>query len=86
MSFLRTLIVIVAIWLVIRIALKLYRARQQEAARTNRPQAPDSITAMVACATCGVHVPKTEALPAGGRYFCSDDHRNHHEQRRNSGS
>jgi uncharacterized protein len=30
---------------------------------------------MVQCARCGVHLPRLDALPAGDRYFCSEEHR-----------
>ncbi len=30
---------------------------------------------MVSCATCGLHVPRDEALLQGERYFCCDEHR-----------
>lgn len=42
----------------------------------NRPKAkpgPDAVT-MVRCAQCGVHVPQHNALPAGGRWYCSRAH------------
>ena len=30
---------------------------------------------MKECARCGLNVPRSEALEAGGRYYCSEDHR-----------
>jgi uncharacterized protein len=30
---------------------------------------------MVSCATCGLHVPRQEALLLGERYFCCEEHR-----------
>jgi hypothetical protein len=30
---------------------------------------------MLQCAVCGVHVPGSEARFAGGRVYCSDEHR-----------
>ncbi|MCC6611167.1 MAG: hypothetical protein IT515_16035 [Burkholderiales bacterium] len=29
---------------------------------------------MVPCAHCGLNVPESEALSAGGRFFCCDEH------------
>jgi len=29
---------------------------------------------MVPCSQCGVNVPESEALAAGGRFFCCDEH------------
>lgn len=31
--------------------------------------------AMLACAVCGVHMPRDEALPGRGGVFCSEAHR-----------
>ena len=42
---------------------------------------PDSVDAdvprlpMVSCATCGLHVPREEALQQDERYFCCEEHR-----------
>ena len=33
--------------------------------------------AMVSCATCGLHVPRHEALLLGERYYCCEEHRRH---------
>jgi uncharacterized protein len=30
---------------------------------------------MVSCATCGLHVPRQEALMQDERYFCCEEHR-----------
>ncbi len=42
--------------------------------RGQRP-APPPVEPMVPCAHCGVNVPRSEALGAGGRFFCSEEHR-----------
>lgn len=34
---------------------------------------------MVACAQCGLHLPRDEALPGRGGHFCSAAHRNAYE-------
>ena len=31
--------------------------------------------AMVSCATCGLHIPRDEALLQDERYFCCEEHR-----------
>lgn len=33
---------------------------------------------MVRCAECGVHAPKSDAVAAGGDYFCSPEHAARH--------
>lgn len=39
------------------------------------PAAPPRQEDMVACAECGVHLPRSEALPGRGGLFCSEAHR-----------
>ena len=41
------------------------------------PAAPQQ---MIACAHCGVHLPRDEALPGRGGVFCGDAHRTAFEQ------
>lgn len=36
---------------------------------------PPSAEEMVRCAQCGVHLPKSESILAGGEYFCCEEHR-----------
>lgn len=51
------------------------RADQQETP-PRRGAAPDKpVTEMVACAVCAVHLPRSEALPGGQGFYCSDAHR-----------
>jgi uncharacterized protein len=46
---------------------------------SSRDEADDSsvrrLEPMLQCAVCGVHVPGSEARFAGGRVYCSDEHR-----------
>jgi uncharacterized protein len=43
-------------------------------------QGDEPVQQVVACAHCGVHLPRSEALPApGGRLYCSESHRQLHE-------
>ncbi len=47
------------------------------------PEAPKPLAEheeMVACTQCGVHLPRSEALPGRGGVFCSEAHRAAHEQ------
>ena len=43
-------------------------------------QAPQQ---MIACAHCGVHLPRDEALPGRGGVFCGDAHRTAFEKAQN---
>ena len=45
---------------------------------TKPPRAPQP---MIACAHCGVHLPRDEALPGRGGVFCGDAHRAAYEQK-----
>ncbi|MDD4911436.1 MAG: PP0621 family protein [Sideroxydans sp.] len=42
---------------------------------------PVSSEDMVRCAQCGVHMPKSESILAGGHFYCSDEHRVKHESK-----
>jgi uncharacterized protein len=59
------LLVVLAAWLVRR-ALRATRAPEK---RTPPVQAD-----LVACARCGMHLPRAEAREAGGRLYCGDEH------------
>ena len=47
------------------------RPRQDDAA----PRAKGSPEEMSRCARCGVHLPRSEALLAGGQLYCCAEHR-----------
>lgn len=51
------------------------RARNGESVRGRDGVADPAGERMVACAHCGVYLPASEALEAGGRSFCSAAHR-----------
>ena len=58
------------IYLLVRMFLKSGRAEQE------KPATED----MVRCARCGLHLPKSESIESGGRYYCGTEHRDadHH--------
>ena len=56
--------VVLAVWLVRR---TLRRLEQPD-----RPAVKEG--ELVACARCGVHLPRSEAREAGGALYCSDEH------------
>jgi uncharacterized protein len=58
---------VIAVVLIVR-----HLFRQRTAARPPRARSGEQ---MVKCAWCGVHVPRSEALGSGERFFCSSDHR-----------
>lgn len=55
------------------------RPRQKKAApprpAQDRPAAAKQVPEMVACGVCHVHLPRSEALPGPGGFYCSEAHR-----------
>lgn len=66
------LLVLVGIWFVRR---KLTGGQAASGAQPEAPAAPREVEAMQACAQCGVHVPQSEGILAGGHFYCSEAHR-----------
>ncbi|WP_119290636.1 PP0621 family protein [Azohydromonas sediminis] len=48
------------------------RGRAGSPSPTPRRRGPED---MITCAHCGVHLPRSEALVAAGRAYCSEAHR-----------
>lgn len=46
---------------------------QRDPGARSRPEATPQL--MVSCAVCGLHLPRQEALTAGDRHYCCDEHR-----------
>lgn len=67
------IVAVAALWVYNRVA----RRRTRDEQRPARPAArPDPhVQDMVACAHCGVHLPRGEAVEAGALHFCGDAHR-----------
>jgi len=75
----KLLVVIVALavlWLLLR---GLVRRAKGEGQPPHKPP-PANPQAMLACAHCGVHLPRDEALPGRGGVFCGEAHRAAYEQ------
>ncbi len=49
--------------------------RRRQPPPSARPGSPAEPQPMLACAQCGVHLPRDEALPGKGGVFCGDAHR-----------
>jgi len=62
------LLLLIAIAVVVYLLVKSYR---KDVPRQDKSVAED----MVRCAHCGVHLPKSESIMAGGQFFCSVAHR-----------
>jgi uncharacterized protein len=65
---------LMAVVIVVYLLLRSYRrpAPKQDAST------PAPAEEMVRCVVCGVHLPKSESILAGGNFFCSDAHRREH--------
>lgn len=62
------LFLLIAIAVVVYLLIKSYRK--------NVPQQDKAVAEdMVRCAHCGVHLPKSESILAGGNFFCGAEHR-----------
>ena len=72
MRFLFLIALVVGVWLLIR---SLRKPRLPEEPKPPTPQNEE----MVVCLQCGVHLPRSEALPGRDGVFCGEAHRNAHE-------
>ncbi|MBM3367274.1 MAG: hypothetical protein FJY43_03200 [Betaproteobacteria bacterium] len=61
------LVVVLVLWLLRR---ALAAGKRQEPPGAGGGGAPE----LVACAHCGVNLPRSEARSAGGRHYCSEEH------------
>lgn len=71
MSLLRFILIALAIWLAVQIVRRMLSQQRKRVAGQKKTVAHS----MVRCAHCGLHVPETEAVQDGGRFFCSNEHR-----------
>lgn len=66
------LLFFLAVIIVVYLLLKSFR--RQETRNDNAVSSEE----MVRCVRCGVHLPKSESIMAGGHFYCSDAHRREH--------
>jgi uncharacterized protein len=57
----------------------LFKSFKRKAEGGAKPPAPAGAEDMVRCAMCGLHLPRSESLPAGTQFYCSADHRRQSE-------
>ena len=74
MGIVRTLLIVVAIFVALMLIKRLL------AGRPRPPAAPPQTPKLVQCAHCGLHVNESEALRTGERYFCSAEHQQRAEK------
>ena len=75
MKFLFLIALVVGVWLLIR------SLRRPSLPKEPEPPAPQN-EEMVVCLQCGVHLPRSEALPGRDGVFCGEAHRIAHESGR----
>ena len=68
-KFLVLLLVAIAVWFVVKGLRKPSPPRERRAAETLAGEA------MVSCAHCGVHLPRSDATASGESFYCCEDHR-----------
>ncbi len=84
------LLFILAIAAIIYLLLKSYRAGAASTGRSGSsgssgspgPSGPAEQRApedMVRCVHCGVHLPRSESILSGGKFYCSEAHRQAHQ-------
>ncbi len=65
-------------WLLLALAAYIgyrwWRIKQQATAAGGGPQRA-KVETMVRCDACGLNVPQSEAIAAGGRWYCCEEHR-----------
>jgi len=64
----RLIIILFGLWLVLKII------KRALVSRENHPSRKPSITSMVACAYCGVHLPESDAIQKDGKHYCCAEH------------
>ncbi len=52
----------------------LLRNHRRRADQARQPPPDPQAEDMVACARCGIHLPRGEGLVSGQHYFCSSEH------------
>jgi uncharacterized protein len=77
MKYLIVFFVVVAVLWLVRLGA---RSAGSERRAAPRPAKPAGIEDMVTCERCGVHLPRSEALPGLGGVFCGEAHRAEHER------
>lgn len=80
MKYLIVLLVVLAVaWLVTAPRRRLRRGDDEAPRRPPAPPPPPLQESIVACPQCGLHLPRSEAVPGRGGHFCSEAHRRAHE-------
>jgi len=68
------------LFLILVVLALLWWARRQGSSRPPAQAGPPKQEPMLACAHCGLHIPRGEALPGRGGVFCGEAHRAAYEK------
>jgi uncharacterized protein len=60
---------------VIAVVYWIFKSYKRKVQRGATPPAARGAEDMVRCAQCGLHLPRSESLPAGQSFYCSAEHR-----------
>lgn len=66
------------LFLLLAVIIVVYLLLRSFSKQTPKQDVPSVAEEMVRCAQCGVHLPKSESILAGGSFYCSDAHRREH--------
>jgi len=70
MNLFRIILVALAVWIIIRI----WQNHRAKSRSLDRKPTNKAISTMVPCAVCAMHIPDTEAIKRGDKYYCSQQH------------
>jgi uncharacterized protein len=73
MNLFRVIAIFLIVWLVIYMVKRALGNRQIE--REEKKPQQQASEKVVRCARCGLHVPQSQALRDGDRFYCSPEHR-----------
>jgi uncharacterized protein len=76
MKYLLLIVIVLAVLFVARAGSR----RSIHKAPQRPPERPDGTEPMLACAHCGIHLPRGESLPGRGGVFCDEAHRAAYER------
>ena len=69
------------LFLLLAVIIVIYLLLRSFGKQTPKQDAPSVAEEMVRCTQCGVHLPKSESILAGGSYYCSDEYRREHSSK-----
>lgn len=65
---------VLAVVAIVYLLIKSRHAGRSRAAPPGGAGRPPAAEDMVRCVQCGVHLPRSEAIMAGGKFYCSEAH------------